>query len=138
MRERGRHWVRNDYLLTAQSKKRTVSPQGGRSTSLGMWRITDRQNIFYLHGALHVFDAENELKKYTWVRTGIRLIEQIRAALQANLYPLIVAEGQSQEKMARILHRCISAGDIAALRKLDTTSSSADYPSETMINIGLI
>jgi hypothetical protein len=69
-----------------------------------MWRITDRQNIFYLHEALHVFDAENELKKYTWVRTGIRLIEQIRAALQANLYPLIVAEGQSQEKMARILH----------------------------------
>jgi hypothetical protein len=70
------------------------------------WEVenTDRQNIFYLHGALHVFDAENELKKYTWVRTGIRLIEQIRAALQADLYPLIVAEGQSQEKMAKILH----------------------------------
>jgi len=46
------------------------------------WEVenTDRQNIFYLHGALHVFDAEHELKKYTWINTGIRLIEQIRAA----------------------------------------------------------
>jgi hypothetical protein len=61
------------------------------------WEVenTDGQTIFYLHGALHMFDAENELKKYTWVRTGVRLIEQIRSALQANLYPLIVAEGQS-------------------------------------------
>ena len=65
---------------------------------------TDKQNIFYLHGALHVFDAEYELKKYTWINVGIRLIEQIRTALQENLYPLIVAEGESQEKMSKILH----------------------------------
>jgi hypothetical protein len=65
---------------------------------------TDKQNTFYLHGALHVFDAENEIKKYTWIHVGIRLIEQIRTALQGNLYPLIVAEGESQEKMSKILH----------------------------------
>jgi hypothetical protein len=69
------------------------------------WEVENtRQNIFYLHGALHVFDADYELKKYTWINTGIRLIEQIRTALRENLYPLIVAEGESQEKIARIMH----------------------------------
>ncbi|MGN6186549.1 MAG: DUF4917 family protein [Thermoanaerobaculia bacterium] len=39
------------------------------------WDIekTDQQNIFYLHGGLHIFDAGSELLKYTWSRTGIRL-----------------------------------------------------------------
>ena len=65
---------------------------------------TDPQDVFYLHGALHLFDAGSELKKYTWINTGIRLIEQIREALANDLFPLIVAEGTSGEKMARIQH----------------------------------
>jgi hypothetical protein len=70
------------------------------------WEVekTDYQNIFYLHGALHVFDAATEIKKYTWVNTGIPLIDQIRDALQHNLYPLFVAEGESAQKIARIKH----------------------------------
>lgn len=65
---------------------------------------TNRQNIHYLHGALHIFDASDKIKKYTWINTGIRLIEQVRSALSANLYPLFVAEGQSERKMERIRH----------------------------------
>jgi len=62
------------------------------------------QNMWFLHGALHVFDAGNEVQKYTWINTGIRLIEQIRDALQRDYFPLFVAEGTSQEKQARIRH----------------------------------
>ena len=62
------------------------------------------QNVFYLHGALHLFDAGTELQKYTWKKTGVRLIEQIRAALSKNLFPLIVAEGRSEEKITHINH----------------------------------
>jgi hypothetical protein len=70
------------------------------------WEVssTPNQNIFYLHGALHLFDAGFELQKYTWINRGVRLIEQIREALRNNLYPLIVAEGESHDKDARILH----------------------------------
>jgi Domain of unknown function (DUF4917) len=84
------------------------------------WEVekTDGQTIFYLHGALHIFDAETELKKYTWIRTGVRLIEQIRNALQANLYPLIVAEGQSQEKMAKILHSMYLSREYRSFAKI--------------------
>jgi len=70
------------------------------------WEVenTHHQKVFYLHGALHLFDAGHELKKYTWSRTGVRLIEQIRTALKDNLYPLIVAEGESEGKVRRIGH----------------------------------
>jgi hypothetical protein len=62
------------------------------------------QNTFYLHGALHIFDSGDEIQKYTWSRTGIRLIDQNRDALNRGLFPLVVAEGTSAEKLTRIRH----------------------------------
>lgn len=62
------------------------------------------QNMHYLHGALHVFDAGTEIQKYTWRNTGIRLIDQIRNALSKDYYPLFVSEGTSAEKYERIRH----------------------------------
>lgn len=62
------------------------------------------QNTWFLHGALHIFDAGTEIQKFTWVNTGVRLIEQIRESLNRDSYPLFVAEGESREKLDRILH----------------------------------
>ncbi|MFQ5486210.1 MAG: DUF4917 family protein [Desulfobacterales bacterium] len=62
------------------------------------------QNIFYLHGALHIFDAGAEVHKYTWCNTGVALVDQIRDALNQNRYPIYVAEGTSESKMNRIQH----------------------------------
>lgn len=62
------------------------------------------QNIFYMHGALHVFDSGTEVKKYTWKNTGVRLIEQTRDALSKGFFPLFVSEGTSEEKVTKIRH----------------------------------
>lgn len=62
------------------------------------------QNVWYLHGALHIFDTGAEIRKYTWKNTGIRLVEQIRDALKRKYFPLFVAEGTSPEKLERIRH----------------------------------
>lgn len=62
------------------------------------------QSTWYLHGALHVFDTGTEIQKYTWSRTGIRLIDQIRDALKRDYFPLFVAEGSSKEKLEKIRH----------------------------------
>lgn len=69
------------------------------------WEIenSNDQNIHYLHGALHLFESETELIKYTWSRTGIKLMDQINEALTKDLYPIIVAEGTSLQKTARIM-----------------------------------
>lgn len=60
--------------------------------------------IHFLHGALHLFDSGAELKKYTWVRTNVPLVDQARAAIGADAYPLFVAEGTSAKKKAKIRH----------------------------------
>jgi len=63
------------------------------------------QNIHYLHGAIHLFDDGPELQKYCWERSGgIPLIDQTRAALDRNLFPLFVSEGNTLGKLARIRH----------------------------------
>jgi hypothetical protein len=62
------------------------------------------QNTWFLHGALHVFDTGTEIQKYTWVNTGVRLIDQIRDALRKGYFPLFVSEGTSAEKLERIRH----------------------------------
>ncbi|HWW12332.1 MAG TPA: DUF4917 family protein [Brevundimonas sp.] len=62
------------------------------------------QRVHYLHGALHLFDAGHQLQKYTWVNTGVPLVEQAREALSKDEFPLFVAEADSNQKMARIQH----------------------------------
>ena len=80
-------------------------PEDDYEASYVVWEPNHRaQNVWYLHGALHIFDSGTEVQKYTWVNTGIRLIEQIRQALEKEYYPLFVAEGSSAEKLARIKH----------------------------------
>lgn len=60
--------------------------------------------VHFLHGALHLFDSGSELKKYTWVRKGVPLVEQAREAIDNNAYPLFVAEGTSAQKKAKVRH----------------------------------
>lgn len=62
------------------------------------------QNVNYIHGALHLFDAKHQLRKYTWKRTDIPLIEQARAAISEGFFPLFVSEGTSEKKMEKITH----------------------------------
>lgn len=62
------------------------------------------QNIHYLHGALHIFERDAKIEKFTWINTGKPLIEQTREALEANRFPLFVAEGDSTKKLTRITH----------------------------------
>lgn len=62
------------------------------------------QNIHYLHGALHLFDAGHQLQKYTWVNTRKALVDQANDALASNLFPVFVAEGTSKSKLTKIQH----------------------------------
>lgn len=60
--------------------------------------------VMFLHGALHLFDTGKDLVKYTWVRKGVPLIDQARAALANDAFPLFVAEGTSAQKKTKIRH----------------------------------
>ncbi len=62
------------------------------------------QNIHYLHGALHLFDAGHQLQKYTWKNTGKALVDQANEALKRDAFPVFVAEGDSSSKSSKIMH----------------------------------
>lgn len=62
------------------------------------------QNIHYLHGSLHLFDAGHQLQKYTWANTGKPLVDQANEALKNDLFPVFVAEGDSKSKLTKIQH----------------------------------
>lgn len=92
-----------DFKLVCDDGCRT--PDSGKEDYV-TWSIenTNSQNVHYLHGALHLFDAGTELKKYTWINTGVKLIDQIRNALDKDVYPLFVSEGTADEKEEKINH----------------------------------
>lgn len=69
-----------------------------QGTSLG-----SKQNIFYLHGALHLFDDESGIIKCAW-KPEESLIENIEKEIQHNNLPVFIAEGNSDKKKTRIRH----------------------------------
>jgi hypothetical protein len=72
-----------------------------------VWHGETRANtpsVYYLHGALHLFDDRGRLQKFTWVRTGERLKEQARAEMDNGKYPLFVSEGTSLQKFDKVRH----------------------------------
>lgn len=78
----------------------------GREEEFVTWDVqnTNEQRIFYLHGALHIYDAGADLLKFTWSKTSVALIDQIKSSLAKREYPLIVTEGTSDQKKTRIQH----------------------------------
>lgn len=68
------------------------------------WQQADSASVSYLHGALHLFDRATEITKYTWSKTDLAIVDQVRDALDHNRFPIFVAEGSSASKQDRILH----------------------------------
>lgn len=79
-------------------------PEGDPDLPYVSWQEGQRATVHYLHGGLHLFDAGTEMIKYTWSKTNVPIVEQIRSALNENRYPIFVAEGTSQSKIDKILH----------------------------------
>ena len=61
-------------------------------------------SCFFLHGALHIFDAGDKIIKKTFSRTGKCLTEQIMEEMEKGYYPVFVSEGVSEQKKAKIIH----------------------------------
>ena len=65
-------------------------------------RLGQNRGIFYLHGALHLYLADGQLRKQSWSRSGECLTHLIRDGLRKSEYPLFVAEGSPEKKLAQI------------------------------------
>lgn len=63
----------------------------------------DRQDIFYLHGALQLFDTGVEIVKEQY-DTENHLLTNISNRIDKGEYPIFVTAGNGQEKLAHIMH----------------------------------
>lgn len=61
----------------------------------------DDQRVFFLHGAMHLYTADDDLRKIV-TASGSNIVDQLRANLSEGRYPLVVTEGSRQNKEARI------------------------------------
>ena len=99
------------------------------------WKGTStahQQNVHYLHGALHLFDAGKDLQKYTWIDTGVPLVEQTRLALNEDKFPLFVSEGNSDKKMDKITHSAYLYHNYKSFNAI-CTGISRGKPSSTCL-----
>lgn len=62
-----------------------------------------RQNTYYLHGALPIFDTGIHIVKEEYDTTGY-LLENIERRMERAEYPIFVAAGNGEEKLNHILH----------------------------------
>jgi hypothetical protein len=63
----------------------------------------DDQNVHYLHGALHLFDAGSSVVKEQY-SVEAYLLQNISARLEKGEYPIFVTAGTSDEKLEHIRH----------------------------------
>ncbi len=100
----------NEFCSEGRIVDPTLKINDGFSSSSGsdLWVSYDlnshQSKIFYLHGALHLFDKGSEIIKITFSRTQECLKEQTLKYLSNNIYPIFVSEGTSKQKLTKIIH----------------------------------
>lgn len=65
-------------------------------------RLGSHKGILFLHGALHIYVQEGEVRKHSWIRSNKTLMELIKEGLESGQYPLFVAEGKPEKKLEQI------------------------------------
>lgn len=66
-----------------------------------VWQKRLPQHVHFLHGALHLFVEDRKLKKLNFKQHG-PMLSEVKRPINIDKYPLIVTEGSSAEKKARI------------------------------------
>jgi Domain of unknown function (DUF4917) len=64
--------------------------------------LGSRNGLFYLHGALHLFEQNGEVRKHCWNRSGVSITDNVISSLEENNFPLFVSEGDSTKKLETI------------------------------------
>jgi hypothetical protein len=92
------YWARNN---NDKPPKGWIGDDGFRAG--GLWKgYGTGQNVHFLHGALHIFESVGGVQKHTYCSNGESIIDQVKANLTKNSFPLFVSEPTHQKKKQRI------------------------------------
>jgi len=62
------------------------------------------QEVYFLHGGLHIYDTKTDIKKHAYTEDGETIIEQVRENLENGRFPLFVSEPSHEKKKTKIEH----------------------------------
>ena len=94
------YWARNKNNLNPENYK---TDDGFRSEKLWKGRETN-QNVYFLHGGLHIYDTYTDIKKHTYAHDNEAIVDQVSANLNNGEFPLFVSEPTHEKKKSRIEH----------------------------------
>jgi len=81
------------------------------------------QNVYYLHGVLHLFDKKIDFLKVKYT-DKYPLREQILEKLNQNIYPIFISEGKSKDKRNKIIHNALLNSSYKSLQTIGSKDSS--------------
>lgn len=80
-----------------------VKPEDVQLSELRWGRNKETQQVHYLHGALHLFDAGTEIVKEEY-DSAHYLITKVKERMEQKEYPIFVTAGSSADKLTHIKH----------------------------------
>lgn len=107
------YWVVNKYDINPIGYH---TDDGFRHTT---WDNIQSQNVYFLHGGLHIYDDGTTIKKHTFRgEADISIVEQVRDNLNKGKFPLFVSEPTCKKRLSRIEHNPYLNACFKALKKL--------------------
>ncbi|SMN17350.1 hypothetical protein CRYPA_1461 [uncultured Candidatus Thioglobus sp.] len=94
------YWARNKDNLKPENYN---TDDGFRTEKLWKGRETN-QNVYFLHGGLHIYDTYTDIKKHTYTQNSEPIVDQVRVNLNNGEFPLFVSEPTHEKKKSRIEH----------------------------------
>ncbi|MEZ9819103.1 DUF4917 family protein [Shewanella sp. 10N.286.45.A1] len=86
------------------------------------WSHDRRQNLFFVHGGLHLYDTGTDIKKHVYYRDErIGIVDQVQENLDAGKFPLFVSEPSHEKKLHKIEHNPYLNRCYQALKSIDGT-----------------
>ena len=106
------YWVlmRNDldkkgdgFGREAEESDEWVKEEDIQWSELRWGKNIDSQSIYYVHGALHLFDAGVDIIKEVYTDEHV-LLENVKGRMEKKEYPIFVTAGNGVEKLSHIRH----------------------------------
>lgn len=87
----------------AEETDEWVEPEDRQYSELRWGKYKAEQSIYYLHGALQIFDTGIEIVKEEYTSEHY-LLENIKARMEKKEYPIFVTAGSGIDKLTHIVH----------------------------------
>lgn len=100
------YWVLMRSTKSSMDGFGRAEPMNGEDpneTELIWGKYKNQQSVFYLHGALPLFDDGIDIVKEEY-QNGTFLIDKIRENIAKEKYPIFVTAGTPEEKLQHIMH----------------------------------